>query len=403
MEDTNEEERVEAIKRYLEGEKPVDICRILGKTKPWLMKWVKRYRTGKEEWYKDLSKRPLFTPKKVDESIETVVVKIRKSLMEGCEDFTKYAYVGAEAIQYHMEKLGYDPSVIPSISTIKRIFTRNHLRMYKGERPKRIRSKMRYTLLQAKFIDEIHQIDFVGPRHIKGSGPINSLHLKDVVGRQVAGNQYVGKSTDNVMEFLLEYWSSHPIPRYIQTDNAMSFAGDFIHPRSFSRFVRLCLCVGIEVVFIAPAKPWMNGTIEEFNKEFDRLFWKSQTFSSLSDIRAKSKTFFESQNNFNNWKAKKKKAQPTVPNRILPKDFVIDVNNIPLVAGNIHFIRMVNGKGDITVFNEFFNIGNEYIGEYVWATIDTGQQILNILYNDEKMIVRKIIQFDYKIGTFPGK
>jgi len=82
---------------------------------------------------------------------------------------------------------------------------------------------------------------------------------------------------------------------------------------------------------------------------------------------------------------------------------MIDVNNIPLVAGNIHFIRMVNGKGDISVFNEFFHIGSEYIGEYVWATIDTGQQILNILYNDEKMIVRKIIQFDYKIGTFPGK
>ena len=54
MEDANEEERVEAIKRYLEGEKPVDICRILGKTKPWLMKWVKRYQTGKEGWYKDL-------------------------------------------------------------------------------------------------------------------------------------------------------------------------------------------------------------------------------------------------------------------------------------------------------------------------------------------------------------
>ena len=37
-------------------------------------------------------------------------------------------------------------------------------------------------------IDEIHQIDFVGPRYIKGFGPINSLHLKDVVGCQVWTN-----------------------------------------------------------------------------------------------------------------------------------------------------------------------------------------------------------------------
>jgi hypothetical protein len=58
----------------------------------------------------------------------------------------------------------------------------------------------------------MHQLDFVGPRYIKGFGPVNSLHPKDFVGRQVAGNLYVGKSVDKVMEFLLEYWESHPIP-----------------------------------------------------------------------------------------------------------------------------------------------------------------------------------------------
>jgi putative transposase len=316
--------------------------------------------------------------------------------MEGSEDSMKYGYVGAEAIQYQMEKLGYDPSVIPSCSTIKRIINRNHLRVNKKERYKRIRSKGRYTLIKPEYIDEMHQLDFVGPRHIKGFGPINSLHLKDVVGRQVAGNQYVGKSMDNVMEFLLKYWESHPMPRYIQTDNGMSFAGDFIHPRTFSRYVRLCLHVGIEVVFIAPAKPWMNGTIEEFNKQFDRLFWKSETFYSLSDIQAKSKMFYDSQNKFNKWKEKKKKTPSFLPKRTLPKDFKIDLNNIPLVTGKIHFIRIVDSKGNIAVLNESFHTGEEYIGEYVWATIDTAGQSLVIQYNDEEMIVRKIKYFEYK-------
>jgi putative transposase len=352
--------------------------------------------SGKEEWYKDLPKRPLVTPKKIDESIESVITKIRESLMEGSEDSMKYVYVGAEAIQYQMEKLGYDPSIIPSLSTIKRIITRNHLRVNKKERYKRIRSKGRYTIIKPEYIDEMHQLDFVGPRHIKGFGSFNSLHLKDVVGHQVAGNQYVGKGMDNVMEFLLEYWKFHAIPRYIQTDNGMSFAGDFIHPRSVSRFVRLCLYVGIEVVFIAPAKPWMNGTIDEFNKEFDRLFWKSETFSSLLDIQVKSKIFFDNHNEYNQWKEKKKMAPSLSPKRTLPLDFKIDVNNIPLVAGKIHFIRIVDSKGEIVVLNEPFHIGKEYIGKYVWATIDTGQQSLDIRYNDEEMIVRKIKKFDYK-------
>ena len=142
---------------------------------------------------------------------------------------------------------------------------------------------------------------------------------------------------DNVMEFLLDYWKHHPIPRYIQTDNGMSFAGDFVHPRTFSRYVRLCLYVGIEVVFIAPAKPWMNGTIEEFNKEFNRLFWKRQVFISLSDIQRSSKIFYDSQNDFNKWKGKKDDSISLLQKRILPYDFEIDLNNIPLVSGSIHF------------------------------------------------------------------
>ena len=45
--------------------------------------------------------------------------------MDGTEDFAKYSCVGAEAIQFQMEELGYKPSEIPSISTIKRIIKLN--------------------------------------------------------------------------------------------------------------------------------------------------------------------------------------------------------------------------------------------------------------------------------------
>ena len=397
LESTDEEIRIVAIKRYIEGEKQVDIYESLGKSKSWLKKWIKRYRTGSEEWYKDQSKRPHTSNNKIDERVEAVVVNMRKSLMDGRDESTKYGFVGAESIQFHMEKLNYVTATIPSQSTIKRIIRRNNLRVNKKERYKRIKSKGRYSLIKPEKIDEMHQIDFVGPRHIKGYGPINSLHLKDVIGRKVAGNQYTGKSMDNVIEFLLRYWKSHQIPRYIQVDNGMSFAGDFIHPRSISRFVKLCLFVGIEVIFIAPAKPWMNGTIEEFNKDFDRLFWKAELFTSLSDIRKKFKIFLESQNNFNSWKLEKKDLESITPKRKLKRGFKLDLNEIPLVNGKIHFIRVVNSDGNIIVLNESFIVGKGYVGEYVWATINTGQQILNISYKDENMNVLVIKKYEYII------
>lgn len=398
MREIYEEERIEAIKRHVEGERSVEIYRSLGKSKPWFMKWWKRYRAGNKEWYKDLPKRPHIIRKKIDGRIETAVESIRKSLMDGTEDSTKYSFVGPESIQFRMEELGYKPSEIPSQSTIKRIIKRKKLRVNTKERYKRVRSKGRYTLLKPEFIDEIHQIDFVGPRHIKGFGSINSIHLKDVVGRQVAGYQYIEKSMDNVMTFLLNYWKFYAIPQYLQVDNGMSFVGDYIRPRSFSRFVRLCLYMGIEVVFIAPAKPWMNGTIEEFNKGFDRLFWKQETFTDLTDIRIKSEFFYARQNKFNERKLREKDLKSISPKRMLRHDFEIDVNNIPLVAGKIHFIRIVGSKEDIVVFNEHFRIGEAYIGDFVWGTIDTSEQSLSISYNDVEMVVRKIKKFEYEIG-----
>ena len=398
MELTSEEkERKQAIKQYTEGEQPVDVYRSLGRSKPWFTKWLKRYRTGRKKWYEDLPRKPKTIPNKTDERIEKAIIRIRKSLMEGSEDDTRYSFVGSEAIQYHMEEIGYSPEEIPSISTIKRIVKRNKLRVNKKERYKRVKSKGRYTILKPRYIDEIHQIDFVGPRYIKGFGSINSLHLKDVIGSQVAGNQYIGKSMNNVFEFLLDYWKSHPIPKYIQTDNGMSFAGDFIHPKSISRYVRLCLYVGIEVVFIAPAKPWMNGTVEGFNGKFDEKFWKRDTFSNLEDIRAKSQIFYKSQNQFYGWKRKKQDLRSMDPIRMLQSNFKIDWSNIPLVAGRIHFIRIVSSRGDITVLNEDFHVGEEYIGEYIWATIDTKGESLVILYNDEDLVVRNIRRFEYLI------
>ncbi len=167
----------------------------------------------------------------------------------------------------------------------------------------------------------------------------------------------------------------------------MCFAGDFKNPKSFSRFVRLALYAGIEVVFIAPSKPWMNGTIEEFNKGFDERFWEKEQFTDLDDMQKKEPKYFEKQNKFNVWKLRNEHLEAINPKRMLPKDFTIDVNKLPLIEGKIHFIRVVDSQGRISVLNEYFEVGREYIGEYVWATIETGEQSLTIYYKDKDLTV----------------
>ncbi len=392
-----ESRRVEAIKRVNEGEKPADIYHSLKRSKKWFYKWLKRYRSGQKNWYLDRSKKAYVISNKTDERIENSIVEIRTILMDGDSESTRYSPVGSESIQYHMEQMGYISTEIPSISTIKRIIKRNNLRVNKKERYKRVKSKGRHTILKPQYIDEIHQMDYVGPRYIKGFGPVNSLHLKDVVGHQVAGCQFRDKSMNNIMMFLLDYWLSHPIPKYIQVDNGMCFAGHFKHPRSISRFVRLALQVGIEVVFIAPSKPWMNGTVEEFNKQFDRLFWTREIFIDLQDMQTKWLNFRRKQNEFQSWKLRDKGLQSNKPIHFLRNDFAIDTNNIPLANGKIHFIRIVNSKGQISLLNEQFEAGKEYIGEYVWATVETMNQLLTIRYKDRNLTIRDIKKYNYDI------
>src|SRR4030042_1242835 len=53
-----QKERASAVHRYLTGEKPQSICDSLGKTKPWLYKWVGRHTPDDLAWCEDQSRRP---------------------------------------------------------------------------------------------------------------------------------------------------------------------------------------------------------------------------------------------------------------------------------------------------------------------------------------------------------
>lgn len=397
--DIEEQERVDAVNLYIMGDKPADICRNTNRSKKWLFKWFDRFKTGEEAWFRSQSRAPKKHGRKTDEEIERVVVNIRKVLMAGNERESKYLGVCADAIRYRMEKLDFSKDEIPSASTIKRIVKKHGLKVNKRERYKRVKSKKRYTLLNPTKIDEMHQMDWVGPRFIKGYGAISSLNLIDVVSNRVRIEQYNSKSMDNVIAFLIRYCSNNPIPRYLQVDNGMYFIGDFKNPRRFSRFVRLCLYVGIEVVFIAPSSPWMNGSIENFNNWFGSKFWDKDTFADLEDIRTRSPHFVDQHNDLSAWKRRNKGLTQVNPSKMLKDTVEINSDKLPLTEGLIHFIRTVDNEGNISVLNEAFNVGGEFISEYVWATICLADRKMTVYYQAKDPNAAVLLKdFGYKLN-----
>jgi hypothetical protein len=87
--------RIKTIKRYLEGKSPQVIDKELSMFKRWLFKWIKRYKSGKRNRFKEESKAPHIIYLKTSSELEKKVIVIRKLLQE-----TKLSQVGAINIQY---------------------------------------------------------------------------------------------------------------------------------------------------------------------------------------------------------------------------------------------------------------------------------------------------------------
>jgi hypothetical protein len=71
----------------------------------------------------------------------------------------------------------------------------------------------------------------------------------------------------------------------------------------------------------------------------------------------------------------------------------------PLTDGEIHFIRKVDTGGKINVLYEAFKVGEEFIDEYVWATICLRKQKMEVYYlAKDKDAVVLIKRFEYKLN-----
>ena len=144
----------------------------------------------------------------------------------------------------------------------------------------------------------------------------------------------------------------------------------------------------------------MNGSIENFNKWFGGKFWEKETFTSLEDMRTKSKHFVDQHNALSAWKKRDKGLERIKPVRILKDAAEINLDKLPLTDGKIHFIRKVGNEGRINVLNETFKVGKEFIGEYVWATICLAKQTIEVYYRAQDQDAAALIkEFDYKVNV----
>lgn len=380
--------RLEAIKRYLANEKPSNIYRSLKKSKSWFYKWLNRYKQYGERGLLDQSRAPKKPPNKTDPEpeIENLVINIRKRLSSNDTKETFYAPNGADSILWELRKLGVGEEKLPSVSTVNKIIKHNNLLKSKD-----IISKKRvlpYPAPEVTRLNDVHQFDTVGPRYINGNKGVEkfySLHIVDCYSKVAIIKQYDNTHNTTIIDYLTKsVWNTIGIPKTLQVDNMLSIKGSNRHPRSLGVVIRLCLLLGIEVLFIPIREPQRNGIVESFNNTFDKMFLRRQTFKNLQHLKDET-AFFQDYycNKRPHSKLNIKMHGSKIPTevhlmskpRLLPPDFNINdfkhkgKIKIPLSKGKVSFIRFINKNCYLDIFSERFILDKKLKYHYVKATI----------------------------------
>lgn len=90
----------------------------------------------------------------------------------------------------------------------------------------------------------------------------------------------------------------------------------------------------------------MNGTIEDFNGEFEEKLWAREHFLDLEHLRREAKIFLTRHSNRQDWKYRNPNLE-SIRHRKIPVDFAIVGNHLPITEGKVHLIRDVEEDGTI--------------------------------------------------------
>jgi putative transposase len=365
--------RRKAIRMRLQGRTQEDILAKVHRGCAWLSKWQKRFDQQGVSGLHSHSRCPHHTPTIYLPRMKQLIVQTRRRLVK-----QKVGLIGARAIRRELRKVSGNTS-LPSLSTIKRVLRQ------RGMIARPSQSTRAYFPKPLQVVSgRLHALDWTC-RYLEDGLKIYAFHTLNLHTRACAQTIVTDKSYETVRAHSLHTWKTLGIPQFLQLDNDAAFCGGYKTPRIFGQFVRLCLFLGIELIFLPIAQPECNGEVEELNGLWGHAFWERRHFTSFAQVRRTSPVFVD-------WymteyappflgNATPQQAQHhESTHRLTAKQILYLSNALPITAGQIHFIRQVKPDGTITLLNEPWKVSKRLAGKYVWATLRTHCRNLQIWY-----------------------
>ncbi len=371
-------DRHQAIKLRLAGQSVEVICQTLERSREWFHTWWRRYQALGAAGLYDVTRARQRTTL-ISPEMERTILTIRKRLESTYHPQTRYALIGANAIQAELKALHIRS--VPCARTIERVLQRNGVTLPRV-RLAHFLSTHVYPTPPAPDSNQLHQVDLVGPIYLKGQKQRYYIFVcKDVFDGAVCLKLGRSRKIEAVLDFLGDCWKTLGRPKQVQLDNAREYLGWGAAARYLSRLIRLCLRFEVEPIFIPPARPQYNGSVENFNGWFQpRLFQRH--FTRVSALKRELQRLQETVNTQHVQRRlggltpeqyrRRKKLQK------LPPRFVVPTEPLPIAAGRVTFIRQVTIHGNIHLLSQTYRVGKRLKGQYLKVVLDTQRAQLTV-------------------------
>jgi len=370
-----ESQRAEAVDLVLSGLSIRKVARKMKHSASWVLKWLRRFGNGLD-WSKDLSRRPHRSPNRLPESMEAAIVRLRQQLQ--AQSRVQY---GPQAIQYLLARQGVQP--LPSRQVISKVIHRQGLVQRRNGRfqPKGIpypQVAPAQALLQ--------EADTVGPRYIQDHGRFFSLHVMLVASRQIALEPRRHFTDPVIQQAFWAIWRRLGLPQYLQMDNKPPFAPSAKNPFLLPGFLRLCLELGIQPVFIPLAEPWHNPHIERFNDTYDKRFFRMERFRSYQAAVLRTSGFEREHNRSWRYSSLQHRTPDEVGaslERPFPSGPKLPRLTKAVPPGHIHVVRFIRSDKKLNLFGFCCQLSTKAQYRYVHVRISIKAKTLEVLLDGQ--------------------
>jgi transposase len=377
-----------AIEWYQHGTPFTTICQRLGRSRQWLSRWLRRFRTGGSAALVDRSRRPHHFKAETPRPLVQRILALRIELEQHRTRRTRFRGVGASEIQ---DLLQLERRRAPSLSTIERVLRRHHVR---ARRARRHGGGQPYPWPRATRAGDLQQTDLVGPRYLsgpRGTTRFYSIHTIAIVGRGTWASQVRYKTADALCAHCVEAWGWLGLPRLSQIDNEMAATGGGKHAYGVSLVARIHLLLGVHVIFLPFGEPGRNPFVESFNASWQKYVLR-HTCSDLRAIRRVSRAHWRFYHEQKIHRALRRSVEGARrPGewlqlhrrelRALPSGFTLASYRdprgrlqLPIGRGRVSWIQKVDADGHITINARPYLVGKRFTGHYVQATLFTHRE-----------------------------